>query len=478
MLSYSNKIILAPMVRVGTLPMRLLALDFGADIVYTEEIIDFRLLKCKRIENRILNTVDFIDDDQNVVFRTCDKEKPKLVLQLGTSSPERALKAFKMVENDISGIDINMGCPKEFSIKGGMGAALLTQPEKVKAILTTLTDYASCPVTCKIRVLPDLDETLQLVKLIQNTGVAAIAVHGRIISERPQHKNRNHTIKCISEALSVPIIANGGSGEIENFEDIESFRKITGSSSVMIARQAEWNCSIFRKDGKLPLDTVIEEYIRYAVEYDNNVWNTKYCIQQMLGSLQESERGKILLSAQQMDVICELWNLKEFLDLKRNERSFKAEQLKRLQERDFQLQAALKRRKVNQDGIHEMDVKFQRSNFTMDGLPKTVLWNWAKNQKLKQPVYKTDQYEKSFQSIITINGEKYTNRCLEKNKKNAEQAAALVAAISLGLIQSCAEKHSSLLDSNVSVNDENYLSSNEFSAKDDKLNLQSESILR
>lgn len=31
----------------------------------------------------------------------------------------------------MAGIDINMGCPKEFSIKGGMGAALLRQPEKV-----------------------------------------------------------------------------------------------------------------------------------------------------------------------------------------------------------------------------------------------------------------------------------------------------------------------------------------------------------
>ncbi|XP_035231485.1 tRNA-dihydrouridine(20) synthase [NAD(P)+]-like, partial [Stegodyphus dumicola] len=156
MLTYSSKIILAPMVRVGTLPMRLLALEFGADIVYTEEIIDFRLLKCQRVENRILNTVDFIDEDQNVVFRTCEKEKRKVVLQLGTCSAERALKAAQMVVNDVSGIDINMGCPKEFSVKGGMGAALLSQPEKVSNILTTLTRALSCPVTCKIRVLPDV----------------------------------------------------------------------------------------------------------------------------------------------------------------------------------------------------------------------------------------------------------------------------------------------------------------------------------
>ena len=50
-LDYSNKIILAPMVRVGTLPTRLLALEMGADIVYTEELIDLRLIKCKRTIN-------------------------------------------------------------------------------------------------------------------------------------------------------------------------------------------------------------------------------------------------------------------------------------------------------------------------------------------------------------------------------------------------------------------------------------------
>lgn len=50
-IDYKNKIVLAPMVRVGTLPMRLLALRYGADIVYSEEIIDFKLLKCYRQVN-------------------------------------------------------------------------------------------------------------------------------------------------------------------------------------------------------------------------------------------------------------------------------------------------------------------------------------------------------------------------------------------------------------------------------------------
>lgn len=60
-LDYRNKMILAPMVKIGTLPFRLLALHYGADLVYTEEIIDFRLLRSERVENTVLNTIDYVD---------------------------------------------------------------------------------------------------------------------------------------------------------------------------------------------------------------------------------------------------------------------------------------------------------------------------------------------------------------------------------------------------------------------------------
>lgn len=100
----------------------------------------------------MLGTVDYIDKhDGFVVFRTCALEKEKVVLQLGTANAERALKIAKMVENDVAAIDINMGCPKEFSIKGGMGAALLADPDRAKDILKTLVDNVKIPVTCKIR---------------------------------------------------------------------------------------------------------------------------------------------------------------------------------------------------------------------------------------------------------------------------------------------------------------------------------------
>jgi len=100
-----------------------------------------------------------------------------------------------------------MGCPKDFSLKGGMGAALLSCPDKACAILSAVVSAVSIPVTCKIRVLPDIDDTVALCKRLAATGIAAIGVHGRTVKERPMHPNRNHFIKAISEALDIPVIA-------------------------------------------------------------------------------------------------------------------------------------------------------------------------------------------------------------------------------------------------------------------------------
>lgn len=257
-LSYVGKWILAPMVKVGTLPMRLLSLSYGADIVYTEEIIDFRLLRCERIVNTVLDTIDYVDrTDETLVLRVAKEERGHLVLQIGTCDPVRAAKVAKIVENDVDGIDVNMGCPKSFSLKGGMGAALLAYPDKISAILRALVAAVKIPVTCKIRILPDLQKTLEIVEVIQKTGVAALAVHGRTKDERPNHPNHADVIQAVVEHVrtndlpTIPVIANGGSSNNRNSADnlrdgIQKFWRETGADSVMVARAAEWNPSVFR----------------------------------------------------------------------------------------------------------------------------------------------------------------------------------------------------------------------------------------
>lgn len=100
----------------------------------------------------MLQTFDYVNEANGyLAFRTSPEEKSRLVLQMGTADPERAVKLAKMVENDVSAIDINMGCPKSYSTAGGMGAALLTNPDRAKAILRSLVENINLPITCKIR---------------------------------------------------------------------------------------------------------------------------------------------------------------------------------------------------------------------------------------------------------------------------------------------------------------------------------------
>ncbi|XP_045389396.1 tRNA-dihydrouridine(20) synthase [NAD(P)+]-like isoform X2 [Lemur catta] len=379
-LCYHNKLILAPMVRVGTLPMRLLALDYGADIVYCEELIDLKMLQCKRVVNEVLSTVDFVAPDDRVVFRTCKREQNRVVFQMGTSDAERALAVARLVENDVAGIDVNMGCPKEYSTKGGMGAALLSDPDKIEKILSTLVKGTCRPVTCKIRILPSLEDTLNLVKRIERTGIAAIAVHGRKREERPQHPVSCDVIKAIADALSIPVIANGGSHDhIQQYLDIEDFRQATAASSVMVARAAMWNPSIFLKEGLRPLEEVMQKYIRYAVQYDNHYTNTKYCLCQMLREQLESPQGRLLHAAQSSQ---EIWRA-----------------------------------------------------YPPQITPKMCLLEWCRREKLAQPVYETVQrpLDRLFCSVVTVAEQKYQSTLWDKSKKLAEQAAAIVCLRSQGL---------------------------------------------
>lgn len=116
-------------------------------------------------------------------------------------------KTFIYRENDVAAIDINMGCPKEFSIKGGMGVALMGKPEKACNILKALVSNLSIPVSCKIRILNTAEETLDLVEKLVGTGIKAIAIHGRTKEERPQHAVHPEIIKYVAERTSIPVIA-------------------------------------------------------------------------------------------------------------------------------------------------------------------------------------------------------------------------------------------------------------------------------
>nr|POE99616.1 trna-dihydrouridine(20) synthase [nad(p)+]-like [Quercus suber] len=226
-MDYDNKLILAAMVRVGTLPLRLLAAHYGADITYGEEIIDHKFVKCERRVNEHIGSTDFIEKGtENVVSEPLSLLRKwcaicftgQLCLLL---VGYLLLRAWKIWCKDVAAIDINMGCPKSFSISGGMGAALLTKPELIHDILTTLKRNLDTPVTCKIRLLKSSQDTVELARRIEKTGVSALAVHGRRVADRLRDPAKWCEIADVVAALSIPVIANGDIFEYDDFQCIK-----------------------------------------------------------------------------------------------------------------------------------------------------------------------------------------------------------------------------------------------------------------
>uniref|UniRef100_A0A7S3J3P4 DUS-like FMN-binding domain-containing protein n=2 Tax=Euplotes harpa TaxID=151035 RepID=A0A7S3J3P4_9SPIT len=247
------------MVRVGLLPFRLLALRHGADLVYTEEIIDKKLLNAKRVVNQKLGTIDFVNkNDNSIVLRIAEEEKEFIVCQIGSSNPATALKAAKIIENDVESIDVNMGCPEHFSVHAGMGSGLLKRPKTARSILEELTKNVSVPISCKVRLLPKLKDSLNFMKLMQSAGIHQIGVHSRTREEMSRGFAHWSTILEAKQdpELTIPVLA---SGDCFSVKDAFELRRYTQCDGILIARGACHNPYIFN-DIKSKWDEVAREF--------------------------------------------------------------------------------------------------------------------------------------------------------------------------------------------------------------------------
>merc|ERR1711874_913515 len=272
---------------------------------------------------------------------------------------------------------------------------------------------------------------------IEKTGVAALGVHGRTKDQRPGDRNNVEMIRKIVENTSIPVIANGGSSNnresAENtYEGLKRFWEQSGAASVMVARAAEWNTSVFREEGKEDVMTVIDKYLVYAIKYDYPFTMVKYCVQQMLGGLQDSDLGRKFLDSSTNLDICRVFNVEnKYLERQKEIESFGWRPDDQFNNRmKKEPGGETKKRKHGDIDVMEMFLPFVRGHYGSEDsrdLPKTRLWMWAKEQKLDQPRYKVMQQDKKFKSIVEVQQQFFSSESWEKNKRYAEQAAALVA---------------------------------------------------
>ncbi|ORY80306.1 hypothetical protein BCR37DRAFT_349186 [Protomyces lactucae-debilis] len=281
------------MVRISEIPTRLLALKYGADIVWGPEIVDKALITeppAERVVNEKLGCIDFVKMPKNqVIFRTHPLEKQRLVFQLGSGTPALAVQAAKLVAKDVAAIDLNCGCPKPFSTTGGMGSVLLSDVDRLCAILVALVTEVGKPfgigISAKIRLLDDEAATEAMVRRICKTGIIGLTIHLRTVPMRPREPALRARLARLVEVCKEEKVVLLANGDVKDRDEALAVMAESGVDGIMIARGAEHNPSCFRSSTEGgPLDTfqLARELLRTAEEYDNAPANTKYILLRIL----------------------------------------------------------------------------------------------------------------------------------------------------------------------------------------------------
>lgn len=227
-----NNLILAPMAGVTDLPFRLLCRRQGAGLLCME------MVSAKAIYYKNKNT--------ELLMEIHPEEHP-VSLQLFGSDPDiLAAMAAQIEERPFEILDFNMGCPVPKVVNNREGSALMKDPKLVEEILTKLVKAVKKPVTVKIRKGFDEEHVnaVEIAKIAESCGVAAVAVHGRTRQQYYSGKADWDIIRQVKEAVSIPVIGNG---DVVDAASAEALVEQTGCDGIMIGRGAEGNPWIFKQ---------------------------------------------------------------------------------------------------------------------------------------------------------------------------------------------------------------------------------------
>lgn len=225
-----NPFVLAPMAGVTDLPFRVLCKEQGAGLLCME------MVSAKAIQFNNKNTFDLMKIDE--------REHP-VSLQLFGSDPDIISEQAKRIEElpfDI--LDINMGCPVPKVAGNGEGSALMKNPKLIGEIVEKTARAISKPLTVKIRkgFTEDTVNAVEVAKIAEAYGAAAIAVHGRTREQYYSGKADWDIIRQVKEAVKIPVMGNG---DVTTPESAKAMMEQTGCDFVMIGRAVRGNPWIF-----------------------------------------------------------------------------------------------------------------------------------------------------------------------------------------------------------------------------------------
>lgn len=227
-----NNLILAPMAGVTDLPFRLLCKEQGAGLICTE------MVSAKAIYFKNKNTESLMEIDE--------RERP-VSLQLFGSEPDLMAEIAKQIEpRNFDILDINMGCPVPKVVNNGEGSALMKNPKLVHEIVSKVSKAIQKPVTVKIRkgFTEDRVNAVEIAKILEDAGAAAVAVHGRTREQYYSGQADWEIIRKVKEAVSIPVIGNG---DVDSPQKAEALVKETGCDGIMIGRAVQGNPWLFSR---------------------------------------------------------------------------------------------------------------------------------------------------------------------------------------------------------------------------------------
>ena len=227
-----NRYILAPMAGVCDMPYRVIAHDFDAGMVCTE------MVSAKGIMYNNENTF--------TLLKTEEKERPVSLQLFGEDPDIISDMAHRIEEMPFDILDINMGCPVPKVVNNGEGSALLKDPVRIGHIIEKTAKAINKPVTAKIRIGFDKDHinAVEVAKVIESAGAAAITVHGRTREQYYSGEANWDVIAEVKDAVKIPVIGNG---DITSYEVAKKRMEESKVDAIAIGRAARGNPWIFKE---------------------------------------------------------------------------------------------------------------------------------------------------------------------------------------------------------------------------------------